>query len=236
MFFESYILILFLLIILFIIINKISQKNKLEDFSDISEKSFQRYSKFYGEVVLHDENFEKKIKKIYQLIINNKETDITRIAELSNCDYHECISKIKYLKHKRKIGDYYIDALNKEIKPCNKEERLLIKKYYPYIYVHHYQIDEIAKKLPYATIDNLEEIEEQVLNELDYLDKKNLINGINIDRVDKKIIYYTIEKQKKEKDYISLNCPNCGALNDVPRTGKARCEYCETIVEDINEN
>ena len=87
-----------------------------------------------------------------------------------------------------------------------------------------------------ATLDNLDELKEQILNELDYLDKKNLINGLNIDRIDKKIIYYTIEKHKNEKDFISIDCENCGALNDVPRKGKTRCEYCDTIIEHVNKN
>ena len=36
---------------------------------------------------------------------------------------------------------------------------------------------------------------------------------------------------KKEKDYVTINCPNCGDLNDVNRHSKTRCEYCKTIIE-----
>ena len=39
-------------------------------------------------------------------------------------------------------------------------------------------------------------------------------------------------EKKKVRDYITINCPNCGALNDVNRGSKVRCEYCETIIED----
>ena len=83
---------------------------------------------------------------------------------------------------------------------------------------------------------NLKELVKTVINELSYLDDKYLINGLNIDKVDNKIIYYTLEKHKKEKDYISINCNNCGALNDVPRNGKSRCIYCKSIVESKEEN
>ena len=30
---------------------------------------------------------------------------------------------------------------------------------------------------------------------------------------------------------VSINCENCGALNDVNRGGKVRCEYCGSIIE-----
>ena len=75
-----------------------------------------------------------------------------------------------------------------------------------------------------------------MVEELSYLDDKYLINGINIDKVDKKIIYYHLEKHKKEKDYLSLNCSKYGALVYVPRLGKARCPYCKNIVSDKKIN
>lgn len=233
-FFILYPLIFIFIIIIFILlIIKMEERKRAQKFYGISEFSFQKYARFYGNTILRDPDFESKMKSIYELIVKKKETDIKKIASISKCSYDECILKIRYLKNKRIIGDYYIDCERGEIKPCSKEDRLLIKKYAPYIYSKHYQIDEIAVKLPEATLANIEEMKEKVLNELDYLDKKNLINGLNIDRVDKKIIYYTIEKHKKEKDYVSVNCKNCGALNDIPRLGKTRCEYCETIMEDI---
>ena len=61
---------------------------------------------------------------------------------------------------------------------------------------------------------------------------KDLINGVKLNEVDKEILYYTVEKNKKEKDFISIRCKNCGAINDVNRGNKTRCEYCNTIIED----
>ena len=59
---------------------------------------------------------------------------------------------------------------------------------------------------------------------------------MKINDVDKKLIYFTDEKSEKEKDFISFCCDNCGAINDVNRGNKTRCEYCGTIIEDkINE-
>lgn len=229
------VILLLLIVLLFIIKYSENRRKGSSRLNNISEFSFQKYAKFYGLTILPDANFSTKMNKIYELIAVNKKTALDEIAKLSNCEYNECILKIKYMKNKRILGDYYIDTVAREIKACNASDKKLIKKYAPYIYNNHYQIDEIARKLPYSRVDDLSEIEDQILKELDYLDKKNLINGINIDMVDRKIIYYTIEKHKKDKDYISLNCKNCGALNDVPRKGKARCEYCETIVEDNEE-
>jgi len=236
MYYEKYMLIfiLFLLILIFIIIKSI-KKREISKLNNINEFSFQRYAKFFGEIILPDKEFENKIKKIYELIVKNKETDISKISKISNCGYDECILKIKYLKHKEKLNNYYIDTVKGIVKPCDKKDKALLRKYIPYIYYNHYQIDEIAIRLPHSRLENLDEIKEQILNELDYLDKKNLIHGLNIDKVDKKIIYYVVEKHKKEHDFISVNCRNCGALNDVPRKGKARCEYCETIIEDVYE-
>lgn len=94
--------------------------------------------------------------------------------------------------------------------------------------------------MPGAEIKNLDAIEDKVFEDLCYLDDKHLLNGISINRVDRKIIYYTIEKHKREKDYITMNCPNCGAINDVDRHGKTRCDYCKTIIDhqekDENNN
>ena len=58
-----------------------------------------------------------------------------------------------------------------------------------------------------------------------------MINGIKINEVDKEIIYYTIEKSKVT-DLISVECDNCGAINDVDRGIKTRCKYCNTIIEE----
>lgn len=90
----------------------------------------------------------------------------------------------------------------------------------------------MASRLPGASIANLEKYKEQVFNELKMLYDKDLINGVKLNEVDKEILYYTVEKRKKEQDFISMRCGNCGAINDVNRGGKTRCEYCNTIMED----
>lgn len=205
-------------------------------FDNISEWSYKRFSRFLGKIELNDEEFDSKLKMIWELIVIKNEDDIEKIAELANCSFEECVMKIQYLKNKRKIGDYYIDTTEKVIRRCTPEDEKLLKKYAPYIYNSHLQPREIAVMLPNATKENLNILEEQVIEELDYLDSKYIINGINIDKVDKKIIYYTIEKHKKEKDFITLSCHNCGAIKDVPRNGKARCDYCNTIIEDKTKN
>lgn len=220
-------------LILGIIIISISKHTKITVRNQtINEKSYQRYGKFYGDLILLDQEFENKINKIYDLVVNQKKTDINEIAYLTNCTYEECILKIKYLKNKRAIDDCYIDTMSGIIKKCSTEDKKLINKYKPFIYGNHYQPNEIALKLQGTTIDNLEKREEEVFEELKYLNEKNLINGIMINEVDKKIIYYSVEKHLKEKEFISINCPSCGALNDIHRGSKDRCEYCNYIIED----
>ncbi len=204
---------------------------KTELFDNISEWSYQRYARFYDEIKASDSNFDKKISKIYDLIVNEKCEDLHFIAEDSGCTYDECIMKIKYLKNKRKIGDLYIDHINGIIKKCSEEDQKILQKYSSFIYNNHYQIHEMALKMPEATINNLKQLEEKVFKDIEYLDSKGLINGIILNKIDKKIIYYTIEKHKNEKDIITINCPNCGAINDVNRGSKTRCAYCNTIVE-----
>lgn len=34
------------------------------------------------------------------------------------------------------------------------------------------------------------------------------------------------------KDKITKSCPNCGALNELNKGGKVKCEYCGSIIED----
>lgn len=203
----------------------------LNIFEKINEWSYQRYARFYDNVKSADPNFEKKINKIYDLIVNEKCDDLHFIAEDSGCTYDECILKIRYLKNKRLIGDLYIDYVNGIVKECSPEDQKLLEKYSTFIYVNHYQIKEMAVKLPAATAFNIEELEEQVFNDLEYLDSKGLLNGIILNKVDRTIKYYSIEKHKNEKDTLTINCPNCGAINDVQRDSKTRCAYCKSIIE-----
>lgn len=204
-----------------------NKKNK----GKISEWSYQRYARFYGNTLASDENFNKKLDIIYDLIINRGKTDIKEIAKLSSCTYEECILKIKYLKNKRKIGDLYIDSINGIINKCSAADKKMLDKYKKFIYYNHYQIDEIAANMHGATLENMDSIKEKVLKDLLYLDEKGLLNGIIINPIDEKITYYTIEKHKNEKDFITINCSSCGAINDVNRNGKTRCEYCKRIIE-----
>lgn len=82
---------------------------------------------------------------------------------------------------------------------------------------------------------NIDIIENKIFEDLCYLDDKGLINGIILNKIDKKIIYYSVEKHKNELDLVSINCSNCGAINDVNKGSKVRCEYCESIIEAPNE-
>lgn len=196
----------------------------------VSEESFQKYAKFYGEVYPHEEQFDVKLKKIYTLIKEQHMDDIKKIAELSFCTIPQCVIKIKYLENKRLIDNVYIDTANFKILPCTKEDEDLINLYKPYIYGTHVQIADFVGLIDNTGYLSTDEREKKILNDLLYLDKKGLLNGVKIDDVDGKIIYYALEKRKKSFDKETVHCPNCGALNDVELTGKTRCSYCESIV------
>lgn len=200
------------------------------DINHVNENSFQNYAKFYGEIVPSEADFDRKLNKIYILIKDHNKTDIKEIADLTFCTIPECVLKIKYLKNKRLIDDLYIDTNNMKLIPCSSEDQLLIDKFKPYIYGTHTQIAEFVNLVPNPDRLTIEEHKKKLLEELVYLDKKNLINGIKIDDIDGEIIYYTLEKRKTVKDRETVHCPNCGALNDVDITGKVRCAYCNSIV------
>lgn len=220
-------IVVIIIVLLFIIIYNKKHKTKA-----IDPKSYKEYSKFLGNIEVEDENYNKKINTIIKLINNDKLTDINLISKKSNCSYHECILKIKFLKAKGIIRNYYIDEQNGIINSCSSEDRNLINKYSPYIYTKKYQLDEIVDSMPNTTIENRGVIRKQILEDLIYLDKKDLLNGINIDTVDERLIYYEEEQMKKKKTFSSIECPSCGALNDIPKKGKSRCEYCNRILED----
>ena len=191
---------------------------------NISEWSYQRYAQFYKKDENKDADFEKKINEIKRLILEDKETDLYAIAKLSGCTYEEAILKIGYLKNKRVIGDYYVDSAAGIVSLCSDEEEATLKKYERFLYGRHCQIDSIAIETNQS--------EEKVWNDLKYLDEKKLINGVILNDVDRRIVYYSIEKRLKAKDYISINCPNCGRLVDIQRGSKGRCPCCDTIIED----
>ena len=169
--------------------------------SNINEWSYQRFSNFFDGDELSDKDFNNKISKIYDLIVNKGEISLDNIIKESGCTKEELILKIRYLKNKRKIDEsLYIDINEGVIRKCSEEDKRLIEKYTPYIYTKHLQPLAIAKKFPGVTPENLERVENKIIKELSYLDDKYLINGISIDKKHKKIIYYTVEKHKKEKE------------------------------------
>lgn len=210
---------------------KITPNNSINT-ENINEKSYQNYAKFYGNTELKDIKFNEKINKIYDLIVNKHEKNIRKIASASHCTYEECILKIRYLKNKRMIQNVYIDHTYGKILPCTPQDEILLKKYSNYLYRGHLQIPEMAVIMTGVNIENINQVKERIYKDLVYLEEKDLINGIKIDRIDRVIIYYTLEKKLKARDFISINCPNCGAINDLNRGGKVRCEYCQTIIED----
>lgn len=200
------------------------------DVNHVNDHSFQNYAKFYGKVFPSDEQFNYKINKIYDLITKQKVTDINRIAELSACTPQECDIKIRYLKNKRLIGDYYIDTIHMQLLPCSEEDQKLLDKYSPFLYGKHSQIPEIASQIKNPNGLNTADLRKEVLSELCSLDQKGLLNGVKINEVDGVIHYYTIEKRQREEGLETIHCPNCGALNDVDMNSKVRCGYCKTIL------
>ena len=79
-----------------------------------------------------DENFDEKLSKIYSLIHKQHIMDIKKIAEMSMCSVPECILKIRYLKNKRYLEDYYIDTVHLKLLPCEENDQKLIEKYKPF--------------------------------------------------------------------------------------------------------
>ena len=204
------------------------QDNQYSDKpSNINEESYQRFYKFFDSIELTDPNFKEKMSKIYYLITKEGMTNLDEIAEQTGCTYDELLLKIKYLKNKRKIGNLFVDRHDHVIRQCTKEDEDLLNKYSKYIYEEHLQPSEIAHKLMLSESERLDVLEKKVIDDLSYLDDKYLINGLNVDTANNKIIYYTLEKHKSDEDYLSIKCPQCGALNDVPRKGKVECKYCK---------
>ncbi len=200
----------------------------------ISDESYKKYAKYYNLTEPTDNEFNRKLEIIYDLIINKKYDDIEIIAKESNCTLEECVMKIRYLKNKRLIGDYYIDVNTKKIRPCSESDEKLLNEYSKFIYYQHLQIDEIAVRYPKTTFNNLEETKNKIYNDISYLYSKGLLNGIKLNDVDKSISYYTIDKRKVSLEKKTINCPNCGAINELNKFSKVKCEYCGTIIEDNN--
>ena len=207
------------------------KENKL---GDISMWSYQRYCRFYGYTVFIEPDFERKMEKLCDLVTVYKETDVKEIAKKMDFTIKECMYKLNYLKNKKWISnDYYINGQTYEIKKCSVAEINLLNKYYEMVYLKHYSIYEMAKEL--KSKDNSLDInrtKEIIYKELQYLSSISLLNGIKFDEEKHEVLYYTLEKRKLSEKFVTLNCPHCGALVDIPKFESARCEYCSTIVED----
>ena len=199
----------------------------------LDENSYRNYTQFFGTEELEDKEFIKKMRIIYSQIMKDNEENIKQIAELSGCTYPECILKIKYLKQIKRIPEeYFIDEANGLVNRCSKEDQELLKKYRPYICRSKLQIPQIVARIPHTPGKTYEEMKKQVLDDLAYLDEKDLINGIILNKVDETITYYNYQTTGDKTDKITVTCQNCGAPNEVNRGGKTWCEYCGTIVED----
>lgn len=226
---------IFILIMLFIFIYALDIMAKgsksINRNKHISDISYQKYASFYGEEAHVDLEFKNKLEKILNMITKDKCEDLIEIAKQSNCTYDECIIKIKYLKNKKLLGNYYIDNLSKTIKKCDPKDKALLSKYNRFIYKKHSQIDDIVTQMPNARIDNKDLVRQEVIKDLKYLIDKSLITGVSINEIDNKLVYYSVEKHKKDGKVVYIDCPHCGALNEIPIGSKKRCEYCETIIE-----
>jgi DNA-binding Lrp family transcriptional regulator len=214
----------------YIIVLKNRRKDKKP--STLSQTSYHNFAKFLDKnnITFDDEHFEKKLFKIKMLIGEGKR-DIKEIAQESDCTFEECILKIKYLQKKQILTQFHIDIKGNELIECTPDDLKLIKKYTPFIYNNNFTLDEITIKKRRSTTQNYNKLRDNIFKELKYLVDNDLVNGIRLNEVDKEIIYYTLEKQKK-RDLVTITCPNCGALNDINRGDKKRCEYCKTILED----
>lgn len=228
---ETLGIIIFMIVVISSVVKVVNDKVKPVNKSQ--ENKYIDYTKFYGTESVKDQDFLKKMKIIYSQIIKSNEEDIKQIAELAGCTYLECILKIKYLKQIKKIPEeYFIDEANGLVNRCSKEDQELLKKYRPYIYRSKLQITEIVARIPHVPGKTYQEIQKQVLDELIYLDDKDLINGVIINKVDGTITYYNPKEKNNKSDKITVTCQNCGAPNEVNRGGKNWCSYCGTIVED----
>ena len=199
--------------------------------------SYKRFANFYDRTEFNDEEFDNKLKTIYNCIVHKGIEDIAEIRDQSGCEtVDECVMKIMYLKNKRVIDNYYINLREKTVKRCTAEDEALINMYTPYLYGQPRQIENIIVSLPKVRNMRPREAFDTVEKDIKYLLNKKLINGIRYDEIDKKLIYYTIEKKLRDRNYVTKTCPNCGALVEVNIGLKTKCEYCDTIIESGNED
>lgn len=201
----------------------------------ISDWSYQRFCGFYDTRIFPDKDFDEKIKKIILCVKEKNMERLDEIAQEANCTVEETVMKIRYLKNKRVLDNIFIDRINRAVKKCTSEDIEILDKYYNMLYVDHFSVDEIAKRVPNYHNKPFPIIKEDVYKDIKYLYDRCVINGIKLDESRKEIIYYTIEKHKKALNYATVNCPKCGALADVSRGGNGRCDYCGSLVEDTTD-
>ena len=232
------VLILIVVCVLFGIDNKMNVFRKRYSTKHVNEVSFQKYAKFYGYTIPKGEKFTKKIDKVLQLVNKQKEKSITKIAEAIKCDEEYTVTLLRYLKNKRLIDDKVIDLTKKEITNCTKEDSKLLEKYSPFIYNSHLQINEMIPLLKNKEKLDEDDLKEEIMKELIYLDRKMLLNGIRFNKIDEKIIYYSVEKKKIEKVGIEIViCPNCGSVTYKKLEDEnVNCDYCHCKVEKKKEN
>ena len=219
-------------IVFFLLKRKKIIKQNEKKGKNISEWSYQRFCLFYGNMILPDPNFNSKLESIKKSILEDKLENIDEIAMKAGCSFDECILKIRYLKNKLVLGDYAIDRYSRKIKMCSPEEKKLLDKYHDLLYVKHYQIDEMATEVPNYHNMPIAILKEDILKDIKYLNDKMLINGITFKEDEKRIIYYSVEKNKREETHKTINCPKCGALVGVPNNGQGKCIVCGTIVSE----
>ena len=115
----------------------------------------------------------------------------------------------------------------KTIKKCTEEEYKLLDKYVGYIYNDKLQIEQIAQLIKRTSSDDLYIIRQQVKKDIKYLISKELVDGIKYDEKEDKITRVNLKKSS----LISVNCPSCGAVNDVKEGRKGHCKYCNAIIK-----
>lgn len=228
----SFIIVIGLLVFSAYLDTKKNNRSFGSDWSAIEENSYLDYSDFCGQSIIQNETkeiFQKKIDKIYDLVVKQKCDDIKFIAKESGCSYNECIIKIDYLKHNDMISDeYFVDHICGYIKKCSSSDLKILKKYKPYLCKQKLQIPEIVVRLPHVQSENIPEETEIVKKEIKYLIEKDLVQGVILNEIDDTLIYY--DANKNGKNLISKKCPNCGAMVELQKGGKARCEYCNSII------
>lgn len=211
------ILIFLFIICILIYVNELKIKNKNNkklDLNGIPEQAFKNYAQFWGYNIDNDINYQKKMEVIYHLIINKNQQNIKKIATKSKCSYDECIIKIKYLKHKKLINNYCIDNSTAKLIDSSFEDKKILEKYNKYLEQKNLQINQLAAVVPNSFATNTQEATEQVFNDLVYLEQKNLLDDIRIDKLNRYIYYYS-EEIFNEENIQQPNFQNINIQNNI---------------------